>query len=233
MVEAIALAAVPVQHHEGSIRQFLRAAVESSTGLVTDPEQWTVQERTLVVCHYLAATLDDGPDFALDAEGGVRYGHYLSGTCDYSAASVDVGEIGGDRWAVHHLTGALAGAIERTQGEVPGLDGSSHWLFGRMAAQLVPNGQALPATGDVDAALVQRMRVISQYPESVFVQLLAAFERAQAELAHLFAIDNDDEGLIVLPRAEVPGTPPARFPVGAGLTPVARRMGRRPAAPGA
>ena len=131
----------------------------------------------MAICHYMASTLDDGPDFSL-AGGQANFSDYLMGEQDYPGDRVEVGRIEGDSWEARHLTGALAGAIERLQGELPGIDGAAHWRVGRMAAQLIPNGQAVPAEGDVDAALLERMRVIAQYPESVFVQLLGAFETA-------------------------------------------------------
>ncbi|PAU79226.1 hypothetical protein [Halomonas salipaludis] len=229
MIDAIALAAIPPHLNEEATTVFLRAAVDDAQG-VSDPDQWTVQERTMAVCHYMASTLDDGPDFSL-AGGKARFSDYLTGERDYGADSVDVGEIEGDHWTARHLTGALAGAVERLTGELPGVDGLAHWRIGRMAAQLVPNGNAVPAEGDIDAALLERMRVITRYPESVFARLSAGFDAACQELDHLFLIDADEHGLMALPREDsAAGKPPARFPVGACLTDLARQLGGKPAA---
>ena len=73
--DAIALSAIPpsMQHEAASF--FLSSAVESIEGDVTDPSQWTVQERTMVICHYMSSTYDDGPDFGLS--GGSKYSDFL------------------------------------------------------------------------------------------------------------------------------------------------------------
>ncbi len=231
MIDAIALAAIPPHLNEEATTAFLRAAVDDVQG-VESPEDWTVQERTMAVCHYMASTLDDGPDFTL-ASGKARFSDYLLGEQDYPGDSAEVGTLEGDRWEVRHLTGALAGAIERLQGELAGVSGHAHWRIGRMAAQMIPNGNAVPSSGDVDAALIERMRVIAGYPESVFVQLLDAFERGRTELDHLFLVDADEHGLIALPREDSAAEkPPARFPVGTCITDLARYLGGKPATAG-
>lgn len=232
MIDAIALAAIPPHLNEEATTAFLRAAVDDVQG-VENPEDWTAQERTMAVCHYMASTLDDGPDFSL-AGGKANFSDYLLGEQDYPGDLAEVGTIEGDRWDVRHLTGALAGAIERLQGELPGVSGHAHWRIGRMAAQLIVNGNAVPTTGDVDAALIERMRVIANYPESAFVQLLGAFESARHELDHLFLLDADEHGLMALPREDSAAEkPPARFPVGTCITDLARYLGGKPAAAGA
>lgn len=229
MIEAIGLASIPVHASEESTTRFLRAAVKESTGAVTDPDDWTVQERLMVVTHYMASTMDDGPDFALDAVGEVRYSHYLMGDRDYPADTANIGEIEDDTWALQHLTGRLAASIERVHGEIDGLNHHSHWLIGRMAAQLIPNGLAVGADGgDLDAALLERMRVLCAYPESVFVQLQSGFFAAAETLDHLFLIDTDDDGLIVRPREAEANRPPARFPARACITALALAMGGKP-----
>lgn len=233
MVDAIALAAIPEHLNEEATTAFLRAAVDEAQG-VENPEEWTVQERCMAVCHYMASTLDDGPDFSL-ADGAANFSDYLMGEKDYAADSVDAGTLEGDRYEVRHLCGALAGAIERLQGELSGdVSGAAHWLIGRMAAQLVINGDAVPTSGDIDAALIERMRVIARYPESVFVKLTGAFETAQRELDHLFLMDADKHGLMVLPReGSAANQPPARFPAGTCITDLARHLGGKPAPIGA
>lgn len=232
MIDAIGLAAIPPHLNEEATTAFLHAAVDDVQGVV-NPEDWTVQERTMAICHYMASTLDDGPDFSL-AGGKARFSDYLLGEKDYPGEQVDVGTIEGDRWETRHLTGAMAGSIERLQGELPGVSGHAHWRIGRMAAQLIVNGDAVPDVGDVDAGLLARMRVIANYPESAFVQLLDAFEKARPELDHLFLLDTDEHGLMALPREGCAADmPPARFPVGTCITGLARYLGGKPAADGA
>jgi hypothetical protein len=194
-----------------------------------------VQERTLALCQYIAAVADDGPDF-LVADGArvVRYSDYLMGERDYPGDSVPVGAVESDTWAAGHLLGAHAEAIERTAGEVAGLNPSAHWLVGRMAAQLhCDAAPPLPTEGDVDAALVARMRVLCDYPESVFVRLQAAFWGALPGLDHLFLIDTDAQGVVALSKEGAADVPPARFPAGTAVTPAAQRLGGQPSESGA
>ncbi|WP_348686681.1 hypothetical protein, partial [uncultured Cobetia sp.] len=231
MIDAIALAAIPPHLNEEATTAFLRSAIDDVQG-VDNPDDWTVQERTMAVCHYMASTLDDGPDFSL-AGGKANFSDYLMGGQDYDRDRVEIGDIEGDRWEVRHLTGSLVGAIERLQGELPEVAGYAHWRIGRMAAQLIPNGNAVPTSGDVDAALIERMRVIANYPESVFVRLLDAFETARRELDHLFLLEADEHGLMALPREDSAAEkPPARFPAGTCITELARYLGGKPAPAG-
>lgn len=234
MLDAIGLASLPEHLSEEATTFFLRAAVAKAVG-IEDPAQWTVQERTLAVCHYMASTFDDGPDFALDGELS-RYSDYLVGDKDYSAAEVDLGEIEGDKWTVRHLTGGMASAIERLHGEIPDIRGRTHWQIGLMAAQMVPNGDGGDplSEGEFDAFLLARMRVIAGFPESVFARLLERFESAREQLSHLFRVAFDDQGLLVLPReGSAAELPPARFPARACITSLARFMGGKPEESGA
>ncbi|MNO72995.1 hypothetical protein D3C76_639540 [compost metagenome] len=234
MMDAITLASMPDHLGEESTTFFLRAAVAEASG-IADPAQWTVQERTLAVCHYMASTFDDGPDFSLGGNGS-RYSDYLVGEKDYGVAEIDIGEIEGDKWVVRHLSGVMAGAIERLQGELPGVSGSTHWQIGLMAAQMVPNGEGGDPSkeGEYDAFLLERMQVIAHFPESVFARLLVGYERASLELEHLFRIGFDDAGLLVLPREGcVAELPPARFPASSCITSLARHLGGKPQADGA
>ncbi|MGP5563724.1 hypothetical protein [Vreelandella alkaliphila] len=228
MIDAIALAAIPDYLNEEATTAFLRASIDSVQG-VENPEDWTVQERTMAVCHYMASALDDGPDFSL-AGGEARFSDYLLGDQDYPDDLIDIGDIEGDRWEVRHLTGAMAGSIERLQGELPKVTGDAHWRIGRMAAQLIPNGKAVPTGGDIDAAMIERMRVIAGYPESVFARLMGAFEKSRQALDHLFILEADEHGLIALPReGSAAEKPPARFPVSACLTDLSKYLGGKSA----
>jgi hypothetical protein len=229
MLDAIALASTPDGAHEAATSRFLAAAIERTEGGTPDPDDWTVQERTLAVTHYLASTLDDGPDFALDGVDEARYSHYLAGELDYPGDSVSVGEVAGTAWTARQLTGRMAGAIERTQGEMPEISGKAHWMFGRLAAQLVANDDPWPDSGDIDQVLMERMRKMLARPESEVILLQSAWLDANRRLAHLFEVDADADGLLVRPRSDLEGAadrPPARFPAGSCLSPIARGLGR-------
>src|SRR5258706_5730427 len=129
-----ALAAMPAHNQEACCSAFLQPAIESVTG-IADPALWTVQERMMAVCHYLAATVDDRiADFAA---GDGRYSDYLEAAAQFPVEAVHLGEVGGDAWNMRQLTGAMAEAIERLHGEAGApITGRLHWLLGGMAAQL-------------------------------------------------------------------------------------------------
>ncbi|MGL5304538.1 MAG: hypothetical protein ACRC9M_13240, partial [Aeromonas sp.] len=182
---------------------------------------------------YMASTLDDGPDFSLS--GGVsHYSDYLMGGVDYPADRVELADLQGDAWSMRQLTGRLAESIERLDGELDGVSPYSHWQVGVMAAQLIPNGidGSELTDGELDAFILERMRVMLGYPESAFVQLMSMFYRGEERLQHLLKIAVDDGGILVMP-AENGGDmaiPPARFLADSCITPLARRMAGKPQA---
>lgn len=214
--DALDLAAMPGHLDEACCTAFLRAAVASAKG-IEDPSEWTVQERMLAVCHYLAATTDDGPDFSV---GKGKYSDYLEGAKDVQslANALRLGEVAKDYWGIRHLTGGMAESIERLVGEIPKVAGRLHWLIGAMAAQLVRDGEAVPTPADGEGAfdeyLLQRMQILLTYPGSDFQALMLLYLEGRAKLAHLFEIDFNDEGIVVMPKGGVASElPPARFPI--------------------
>lgn len=223
--ESIAIAAMPVHLEEASCTAFLSRAIQSCKG-IEDPSLWTVQERMLVVCHYLAAVADDGPDFSL---GEGRYSDYLDGAADMTHGRIDAGEAGGDAWQIGHLTGAMAESIERLTGEVEGMSGRLHWLLGAMAAQMVRVGETPPEPADGEGAfdeyLAARMRVMAGFPASDFETLLMRHAQGRHNLHHLFYVDFSTDGLVALPKGGG-DLPPARFPVRSCLTRMALEMVR-------
>jgi hypothetical protein len=218
------LAGMPAHLHEASCTAFLRAATETAS--IPDPVQWTVQDRIFAVAHFLAIVSEDGPDFAI---GSGKYTDYLDGTTDTAIEQAEIGEIGGDRWVIRHLRGYAAESIERLVGEVD-VKPRLHWLLGAMSAQLTRQGEAiaeLTTEGQYDEWLLNRMRVFAAFPESDFEALALAYEQGRKALNHLFAIDFNDTGIVVLPNTGADGgLPPARFRVSACLSPIARAYGR-------
>lgn len=227
--DSIKLAGMPPHMEESACTAFLRCTIETAKGL-EDPAEWTVQERMLVLCHYLSASLSDGPDFAV---GDALYSDYLDATNDIqlSVTSVLAGEVGGDSWSVRHLTGAMAEAIERLAGEVPQFSGYGHWVLGGMAAQLIRAEEQPPdpaaGEGVFDESLLERMRVLAAYPASDFEALMEAYLSAREKLHHLFRVDFSADGLMALPvkGGEAQTLPPARFQVDSSISSLARLMG--------
>lgn len=237
--DAIRISAMPVQADEAGKTAFLRASVETTKGCDPDPARWTVQERTIAVCHYLASILEDGPDFSLS--GGVgRYSDYLDGAADIPASMVDapIGEVGGDEWRVAHLLGAHAEAIERTHGSIEGFSGRLHWLMGCMAAQLRRTGEdqgpdPVDMPGEYEDWLIARINTLSGYPESDFADLMGRYLTGREKLHHLIRIEQADDGLICLPKeGAAEGLPPARFPVHTCISRLAHDLGGKSARSG-
>lgn len=235
--ESIAIASMPPHLEEASCTAFLRRSVASAQG-IEDPSGWTVQERMLAVCHYLAATAEDGPDFALGDSG--RYSDYLDGAADIQtqAQQVEVGEVGGDIWCIRHLTGAMAESIERMAGEVQDasgkpLSGRLHWILGAMAAQMVRSGESVPDAGSGEGAfdefLVDRMKVMGAFPESDFSSLMALYFAGREKLHHLFRVEFTADGIVAMPKGGAAANlPPARFPVHTCLSRMARELVGKP-----
>lgn len=227
--QSLRLAAMPPDLSEATCTALLRFAVEPGDGQL-DPSQWTVPERTLAVCQYMAATLPDGPDFAVGSDA--RYSDYLDGERDIGDMIVYAGEVGGDRWHVRHLTGGMAEAIERLDGEVPGITGRLHWLYGAMAAQLFTEGEAPPIPqeneGEFDEWLVDRMKILLAYPDSDAEMMMGLFMQARDQMHHLFRLDFSREGVIVMPKGGAASLPPARFPADSCVSKLAREMGGKP-----
>lgn len=234
--QSIALASQPVALEQAETTAFLRACVETVEGNSLNPLDWTVQERMLGVCHYLASTSDDGPDFAV-GDGG-HYSDYFDGGKDFDGKNpvIPIGTVGDDEWSVTHLTGRDAEAIERLAGELKTPDGAPlggkfHWILGAMAAQL-RNAEDLKAEqhaktdGELDEWLMRRMRIFAAFPERDFMELLVLYREGCAKIAHFFDIDFCESGIVAMPKGEAAKTlPPARFPVGACITAGARRLG--------
>lgn len=225
---ACQIAAMPIHAEQAACTAFLRRVVDAVTSGPSDPAQWTVQERTMVVCHYMASTLEDGPNFSV---GTGNYSDYLDGANNEGAALdfVEAGELGGDLWHVRHLTGAMAESIERMEGEVGGMSGYLHWVLATMALQMVRDSEETPPEEGtaLDNYLAEKMQVLAAYPESDFIALRAMYEAGRDKLHHLFRVvfsrDNSSTGIIVLPQGGV-ALPPARFPAYSCVSGMAREM---------
>ena len=229
ILDAVTIAAMPTGMEQAETTALLRAAVESvSDG--SDPLEWTFEERTLAFCHYLAATNDDGPDFAV---GDYHYTDYVDmGKQLGTLKPIALGEIAGDKWTMCPLTGRHAEAIERLEGELQGANGAPipallHWHTGAMACQLLREGEDQPLdAGQVfDEWLLERMKTFLALPESDYSALLLKRTEGAAKLAHLFYPVFSKKGIVFNPvEGAGDDIPPARFPPSTCLTQIPLAM---------
>lgn len=225
------IAALNASADQAEYTAFLRAAVKSVAQGPADPADWTIEERTLVVCHYLSGASEEGPDFTI---GSGRYSDYLDGTKDISSLDpIELGECAGDAWLLRSITGRYAECIERLVGEVKDeagevLPARLHWIVGAMAASLLRKGEeGVPAQDATDGAIEEwmmlRMQVFSALPETEFLNLLSLFADGRSRIEHFFRLAFREEGVVYLPK-EGAALPPARFPAALCISDFARGL---------
>lgn len=224
IAEAVDMAAIPLHRHETAVAALLNCVVAKASGPHAEPGRWTVQERTMVVAHYLASVSDEGGNFPV---GDGRFLDYLHPAADNAPESVVAGSVGGNDWAVRQLSGDEALAVEsicRTRFD---------WVAADMAARLRPLGSDEPPAPDATDSqhayrewLTAQVTVVKALPESDFVELFALYRAGLKQLHHLFDVDFDAEGHIALGK-EVGGRQmaPARFPVSACYSELAGYLG--------
>ncbi len=222
--QSVKIASMPSKLIEVSCTEFLRCAIEKSEN-IPDPLDWTAQERMFAVSHYLACTSDGSPDFKI---GNGNYSDYLDVSNGSFVESVNVGEVAGDHWATKNLTGRMLESIERLDGEIEGLSGRLYWMLGAMSAQLVMTNDDTPqpiSDSEYDKWLLDRMRVFANFPDTQFESLMLLWLSASEGLKHLFSIQFDDFGVVVMPREGAEGNlPSARFPVRSCLSRLSLEM---------
>lgn len=229
ILDGVTISAMPTGMEQAETTALLRAALESvSDG--SDPLNWTVEERTLAVCHYLAATSEEGPDFSV---GDYHFTDYVDMERQIASLDpVDVGEAAGEKWRMIPLTGRHAEAIERLEGEVKTADGKPipvllHWYVGALACQLLREGEEQPAEAGqaFDEWVLNRMNVFVSLPESDFTAILTRWSQGRDKQTHLFYPVMSPKGIVFNPREGADDDiPPARFPASACLTTFARSM---------
>jgi hypothetical protein len=223
--QSVRLAATPLERHEAATTALLACIVEDAAGEHSTPGRWTVQERMFVVAHYLACVADEGGNFAV---GDGRFMDYLRGELDAAPNEVDAGTACGDTWRVKQLTGDEAVAVEALCADRLG------WTAADMAARMRAQDGADPAPPDATdkpadyaAWLVDRKAAMEAMPDSDFEALFDAYRRGLDALKHLFWLEFDERGHVVMPKRKEGGADlaPARFPVTAALGPLARVLG--------
>lgn len=216
--DAIALCQIPAEHTERGTTELLNAIVVASesprVGEVTDHRLWSVQERALVVFHYMAHVL--GGDFQIGESG--KYSDYLiADGIGAPPAPVVAGEVAGRRWMLQPLLGWHAESIERLIEAEELTADYTGWLIGALAAQLYAEDEGPLAGHDatdalIDKALTARAEALTALAESDFMLLVRAHRERQHEIDHTFRLAIGEKGVMFLPDKEVPGLPPARFP---------------------
>jgi hypothetical protein len=225
------LCTIPYRFAQRTITKFLRAACEhiprpEGKLQVTDPLLWSVNERMNVVIFYLAAVLEDGPDFKL---GKGHLHDYLLGESDY----VEFVEFDhcGDAMLCTPLHGYQAEAIE-TMVETGVLPKTYYgWHMGVMSACVrgvdeVPIEYVDPAS--YSKALLARITALKKCPETEFMQLFNAYSVASLRLQHFVHAVFNAEGVLAAQvtepgpgadgEAEVPELGPARFHPRTGIS---------------
>lgn len=213
--EAIAILKIPGQRHELVTTEFLRKVADGATAPspshTTDPRLWTVQERTLLVCHYLAQVSEYGPDIPVGEDG--RLSDYVLFDSDLKVGEVDIGVVADRSRRIAPLLGAHAEVLERlckTRGD---------WIIGAMACQISCHDEphvAVSEMGEVELIgyIQGRMDEIRGMPESDFEAMLDVYSRASSGgIFHFFMPNFDDFGLVfdVQSQREAGPKNPARF----------------------
>lgn len=215
--DSIYLCKLPLVQHEFATTKLLERIVGSAsdkTGLVSNPLDFTLQERAFIVAHYLAHTGDE-PNFIIDK------GHFSDYIFDSASEpkTIELGEFNGDFWIFNPITGRHSESIERLILDESLPSGFEGWLFGAMAAALTtkdsqePDYSELP-DDNIDEILLKKAELISSLPESTFHQLLSIFYHGLNQTNHLLKLAISDDGFVFEPVAgEVEGLPPVRFQV--------------------
>jgi hypothetical protein len=225
------LCAIPYRFAQRTITAFLKVACEQIPRppgklQVTDPLLWSVNERMNVVVFYLAAMVDDGPDFKL---GKGRLHDYLLAESDY-VASVPF-DHNGEPHLCTPLHGYQAEAIE-TMVETGVLPKTYFgWQLGVMSACIrgvdeTPIEYVDPVS--YSKALLERINALKKCPETEFVQLFDAYSNASLQLQHFVHAVFNAQGVlaaqVTVPGPgqdgdpEVPELGPARFHPRTGIS---------------
>ena len=213
IAESIGLASIAPEKEQAAIAYLLAKTIETIKGTIEDVDLLTVQERLYITTHYLACVAEDGPNFTVS--GDAKYSDYFDGENDITELSADLGELEGDHWTMGHLLGGDAAAIERVTGALENIKGRFHWLLGAMACQLTRKDEDKPKTYDAafDDWLASKMKVLSAFNEGDFLALVSLWQQGQDKLHHLFHLELDESGVLVMPKGVGSTLPPARFRV--------------------
>lgn len=224
MLDSIKLAQMPSHLPEKQTTFLLNSALDQADaeGDLANPLFWTVSERMLGVGHYIASMQDGDPDFSIG--DNAKYSDYLQGDKQYQHDVFDIGFYEGDHWIAVPLLGIMAETIESLEGEIIGANGRMHWHLGCMACQLMPNDKVIDYHDNEYAKkILERMIMLSQFPESAFIFLLAQLNLANSHFLHLFNLKISEVGIVAQPTGGM-DLPSARFPANSAITSVSQYL---------
>lgn len=185
--EAASVCRIPHDRPEQATTTFLRAAASRAAKptdrYVTDPRLWTVEERALLVSHYMGTMSTSGYDIPLGMLAHLS--DYLLPDQDLVEAEIIAGEAAGDVWVMTPLLGAHAELLEQA------CTSQADWVVGSMACQMRRQDEPAAAVhemGDTeaDAWLRERMQQIRGLPESDAEAIYALYCGQRQRLRHFF-----------------------------------------------
>ena len=198
--------------HEQDTSYFLDAVTDTTAmpDHLKNPRKWTVHERALVLSSYLSQ-VSDRKDFAIGEQGKlsdyVSFEHALS-----PAESVEVlGVLEGDRWGIVPLTGSMAEHMEATVSVILN-GGRTGYMIAAMACQLrlfkedSQTFESVPCATDEPMLFLEflskRIEILTNLPESSFMQLFMMFRHGMERLNHFFKNEISDDGIVFLAQKE-------------------------------
>jgi hypothetical protein len=225
--ESIAICKLESGKNEFSTTELLRCIAKGADqprpNFVTNPLLWTVQERTMLVCYYLAQVSSDGPDFAV---ANARLSDYVDFDRDSTTDETDLGTVIKNPMVMRPLLGAHAQALE----------GICHdrddWVTGAMACQIFQRGEVSPdwaALSDLEIQqwIQAKAALLAGLPESDFDKLYAAWLLGMESLAHFVHYAFDDDGIMFTAIEKEGGGadhPPARFLPDSAVSAITRSL---------
>jgi len=214
------LCRIPARYEQQTMTAFLRAICTpikrpDNSLTVDDPIMWSVNERMNATIYYMAAMLEDGPDFAV---GDGHLHDYLLAGADY-VAEVPF-EFEGESLIFSPLHGYQAEAIESliVSGKYP--SDYFSWNAGYMAACMRAADEApIPYSHPTQyqEALAKRIDDLRKLPESRFPNLFNAFLGAATTAQHFVHAVVTQHGVVAVQVTEpnsdtgVPQLGTARF----------------------
>ena len=185
--EAASVCRIPHDRPEAATTVFLKAAASRAAKptdrYVTDPRLWTVEERALLVSHYMGTVSTSGYNIQLGALAHLS--DYLLLDQDLSETEIIAGEAAGDTWVLTPLLGVHAELLEQV------CTSRADWVVGTLACQM--RRQDDPAAGvqdmgdmEAESWLRERMQQIRNLPESEVEAIYALYCSQRQRLRHFF-----------------------------------------------